>query len=87
MSCKLRVLVVGCGQMGASHARAYRRVEGFEIVGLVSRKPVSRESLSKELGGLPTYDAFDKALAATEPDAVSINTYPVSYTHLTLPTN
>ena len=33
----LRVLVVGCGNMGASHARAYHRMPEFEIVGLVSR--------------------------------------------------
>ena len=48
----------------------------FEIVGLVSRKPESREKLSKELGGLPTYASFDEALRETKPDVVSINTYP-----------
>ena len=37
MSNPLRVLVVGCGNMGASHARAYHRMPEFEIVGLVSR--------------------------------------------------
>jgi len=40
---KLKVLVVGCGNMGTSHARAYHQMDGFEIVGLVSRKPESRE--------------------------------------------
>jgi hypothetical protein len=33
----LRVLVVGCGNMGASHARAFRNMREAEIVGLVSR--------------------------------------------------
>ena len=38
VSARLRVLVAGCGQMGASHARAYQRMPAdFEIVGLVSR--------------------------------------------------
>ena len=38
MPSKLRVLVVGCGHMGTSHARAYHRMkDDFEIVGLVSR--------------------------------------------------
>jgi len=32
----LRVLVVGCGNMGASHAMAYHMLDGFEICGLVS---------------------------------------------------
>ena len=72
----LRVLVVGCGNMGASHARAYYRMPAFEIVGLVSRRPESRSALSAELGGLPTFDDYSGALAATRPDVVSINTYP-----------
>ncbi|MCB0689599.1 MAG: Gfo/Idh/MocA family oxidoreductase [Saprospiraceae bacterium] len=79
MSSKLRVLVVGCGHMGISHARAYHQMEDFEIVGLVSRKPESRNRLSDELGGLPTYDSFEKALTAAKPDVVSINTYPETH--------
>jgi len=74
---RLRVLVVGCGNMGTSHARAYRTLAAdFEIVGLVSRQPASRERLSTELGGLPTFADFENAYAATRPDVVSINTYP-----------
>ncbi|MGB5272883.1 MAG: Gfo/Idh/MocA family oxidoreductase [Flavobacteriaceae bacterium] len=73
---KIKVLVVGCGNMGASHARAYHRLEGFEIVGLVSRKAESREKLSKALGGLPTFGDYYTALKTARPDAVSINTYP-----------
>lgn len=73
---KIKVLVVGCGNMGTSHARAYHQLEGFEIVGLVSRKPESREKLSQELGGYPTFGNYETALERTNPDAVSINTYP-----------
>ena len=73
---KIRVLVVGCGNMGTSHARAYHQMEGFEIVGLVSRKPESREKLSQELGGYPTFGDYESALRESNPDAVSINTYP-----------
>lgn len=73
---KLKTLVVGCGHMGASHARAYSKLDTFEIVGLVSRSPESREKLSAELGGIPTFHDFDSALRETRPDVVSINTYP-----------
>lgn len=73
---KIKVLVVGCGNMGTSHARAYHQMEGFEIVGLVSRKPESREKLSQELGGYPTFGDYETALEQSKPDAVSINTYP-----------
>lgn len=73
---KIKILVVGCGNMGTSHARAYDKLQGFEIAGLVSRKPQSRERLSDELGGLPKFGDFRQALATTKPDAVSISTYP-----------
>jgi len=76
MKNKLSVLVVGCGNMGTSHARAYHKLKEFEIAGLVSRGPASRERLSEELGGLPTFDSFEKALEVTKPDAVCISTYP-----------
>jgi predicted dehydrogenase len=79
MTRPLRVLVAGCGNMGASHARAYHKMPEFEIVGLVSRGPASREALSKELGGLPEFGDYFQALEATRPDVVSINTYPETH--------
>jgi predicted dehydrogenase len=80
---RTRVLVVGCGNMGSSHARAYRAIPGFEICGLVSRKPDSRERLKAELGGRhPTFASFDQAFAETRPDAVSINTFPDTHAEL-----
>ena len=62
--------------MGASHARAYARMPEFEIAGVVSRGPASREKLSRELGGVPAFSDYYRALAETRPDVVSINTYP-----------
>ncbi|HWL16600.1 MAG TPA: Gfo/Idh/MocA family oxidoreductase [Opitutus sp.] len=81
MSSRLRVLVVGCGHMGGSHARAYRAMPGdFEIVGLVSRGPASRQKLNAELGGgLAEFSDFSDALARTQPDAVCISTYPETH--------
>lgn len=73
---KLKVLVVGCGNMGASHATAYHHLEGFEICGIVSRGK-SKEVLNNKLGGgYPLFDEFYTALEATRPDAVCISTYP-----------
>ncbi len=75
----LRVLVAGCGHMGASHARAYHQLPDYQIAGLVSRGADSRERLSRELGGYPTFGDYYEALAATRPDVVSINTYPETH--------
>jgi len=75
----LKVLVVGCGTMGSAHARAYRRLRDFEIVGVVSRGPATRGRLALELGGVAAFADFHEALHSTRPDAVSINTYPETH--------
>ncbi|MBW8640733.1 Gfo/Idh/MocA family oxidoreductase [Hoeflea sp. WL0058] len=72
---KVKVLVVGLGNMGASHASAYHRMDGFEIVGLMSRT-IKSKPIPDELMGYPLFEDYDEALAATKPDAVSINTWP-----------
>ncbi len=79
---KIKVIVVGCGNMGSSHARAYHQLDGFEIAGLVSRTPESRERLSAELGGYPTFSTLGEALAAGKAHAVSVNTYPDTHAAL-----
>ncbi len=82
MKKRIGVIVLGCGNMGSSHARAYHQLEGFEIRGLVSRQPESRERLSRELGGYPTFSSLSKALDQVQADAISINTYPDSHAGL-----
>lgn len=72
---KIKVLVVGCGNMGGSHAAAYHKNDAFEIAGLVSRGN-SNHLLNEKLGAnYPLYSDFDEALRATKPDAVCISTY------------
>jgi predicted dehydrogenase len=72
----LRVLVVGCGNMGASHATAYHTLDGFELVGLVSTGQ-SKHMLNTQLGGgYAVFEDYAEALQRTQPDAVCISTYP-----------
>ncbi|GAA5483193.1 Gfo/Idh/MocA family protein [Haloferula sargassicola] len=73
----IRILCVGAGHMGRSHALAYHRIPGFEVVGIVTRSAESRARLNAELGGgCAEFANFHEALAETKPDAVSISTYP-----------
>jgi len=69
-----RVLVVGLGNMGMSHALAYSRIEGYEIAGLCTRN-IEDLLLPAPLHKAPRFSDFDEALAATKPDVVSINTW------------
>ena len=70
-----RVLVVGLGNMGMSHALAYTRIPGFEVVGVCERRIANRE-LPEALNGAKRFDTFETALAEVKPDVVSINTLP-----------
>ncbi len=72
----IRVLVVGCGNMGASHAKAYHLSQHFQLVGLVS-KGDSKNVLNQQfLNAYPVFDDYEQALKVCKPDAVCISTYP-----------
>lgn len=77
MSKTIKVLCVGAGHMGTSHARAYHAIGAFEICGIVTRSEGSRKALNADLGkDYPEFGDYFEALEASKPDAVSISTYP-----------
>lgn len=73
---KIRVLVVGLGNMGLSHAQSYHSNPGFEIAGLANRSEVK---LPPALQTYPRFGSFEEGLAKTKPDLVSINTLTDSH--------
>jgi predicted dehydrogenase len=72
----LKVLVVGLGNMGLSHARAYKAIDGFEIAGLCDLDIESRVEIAREFPGAPRFLDYARALSELRPDVVSINTWP-----------
>jgi predicted dehydrogenase len=70
-----KVLVVGLGHMGMSHALAYARIPEFEVVGLCTRR-IAEVQVPEPLKSAKRYTAFEQALAELKPDVVSINTLP-----------
>ena len=71
----VRILVIGLGNMGMSHAKAYHALDGYEIVGICARSPIPADKLPDGFANYPQFTDFHTALAETKPDAVSINTY------------
>lgn len=71
----VRILVVGLGNMGLSHAKAYHQLDGYEIVGICARSTIPAEKLPDGFAAYPQFTDYFAALAETKPDAVSINTY------------
>ncbi len=81
---KIKILVVGCGNMGASHAMAYHHHANFEIVGLVSRGSSKVKLQEKLKTNYPLFEDYYQALAISQPDAVCISTYPETHEAYTI---
>ena len=47
MPAKLRVLVVGLGHMGVTHAKAYDHLDGYDLAGLCRRSIARRNDIIK----------------------------------------
>ena len=74
-----RVLVVGLGNMGRSHALAHHHA-GSQIVGLVNRSDVE---LPEELRPYPRFSSFEEGMQ-TGPDFVVIATYTESHADMAI---
>ena len=72
----IRVLVVGLGNMGLSHALAYHNNPAFQIVGLVNR---STPKLPAQLQAYAVTADYAEALARLKPDLVCVATYSDSH--------
>ena len=84
MAAELRVLVIGCGNMGRSHALAFRHLPGVVLCGLTSRG-TSKDDVNRALGsGIALYDEWRIALRESRPDAVCIATYPDTHEEIAL---
>lgn len=80
----LRVLVVGCGNMGAAHSLAYQQLDEFTLCGLVARGD-SKVRLRAQLAtDVPLFEDLQQAIKETQADAVCIATWPDSHEALTL---
>lgn len=80
---RLKVLVIGFGKMGRSHALAYTRIDRCEVVGLCSRS-IHSSSIPDALSGAALYTDFVQALAELKPDIVSVNTLPDTHAQYAL---
>lgn len=64
----IRVLIVGIGNMGRSHALAHHANPGSQIIGIVNP---SGRTLPKDLRSYPSFDSFSDGMT-TQPDLVVI---------------
>ena len=67
----VRVIIVGCGFMGETHAAGYAGNKYAQIAGFVDVVPKARRRLAGKFGG-KAYGSLEEALALEEADAVDI---------------
>ncbi len=80
----LRVLVVGCGNMGAAHSLAYQHLDEFTLCGLVARGDSKNRLKAQLAADIPLFDDLKRAISETQADAVCIATWPDSHEALAL---
>jgi predicted dehydrogenase len=72
----VKILVIGLGNMGKSHALAYHNLDGFEIVGLVDMGEGNKKFNEEVSADYALFTDLGEAIKATSPDAVCVCTYP-----------
>ncbi len=79
----LKVAVVGCGNIGPNHARAYAATGKTELVGVADIVVDKAVAFAEEFGSTP-YDSVGALLAGQSPDVVSVATPPGSHAEIAL---
>ena len=86
----VKVGSVGLGRLGYEHAcNLATQVPGCELAAICDVDEKRVKEVGEELGVPYTYTDFEEMCKNPELDAIVIvsPSFPVSYTHLTLPTN
>ena len=82
----LRVGVIGVGNIGRTHLKAYQELAGeCTIVGLCDIYPAHAEEKKAELGlDVPVFAEYTDLLASVRPDLVSVCTPPNTHASITI---
>jgi len=81
---RIRLGIVGCGVMGARHARIFRNMAGCALVAVADIAPKKANSISARYGIPQTFSSMEEMIGGVELDAVSIVTSDSSHVPLAL---
>lgn len=76
---KLRVGLVGCGQIADAHLQEIRKIECAELVAVCDRQRDLARQAAERFGGPATFDDLDRMLEASRLDVLHVTTPP--HTH------
>src|SRR2546428_462493 len=78
-SAKLKVALVGCGQIADAHLHEIRKCRRAQLVGVCDRHADLAEQASVRFGRPPAFDDLRCMLATVRPDVVHVTTPPHSH--------
>jgi predicted dehydrogenase len=79
----LKVAIVGCGNIGPSHARAYAATGKTELVGVADIVTAKAAAFAQKFGST-AYSSVEELLAEQEPAVVSVATPPGTHAEIAL---
>jgi len=82
MKSKLKVALVGCGQIADGHVSEIAKIDCAEIVAVCDAEPIMAEQLAMRFGITKWYDSYESMLEKERPDVVHICTPPASHATL-----
>lgn len=82
MSDAIRILIVGAGRMGTTHAATFHQTKGVRVAGIVDRDAEAAGRLAGRVGDPPCFGSVEEALKAVAFDAAS-NVTPDAVHHRT----
>jgi predicted dehydrogenase len=81
---RLKVALIGCGQIADAHLQELRRTPGASVVAVCDRHPELARQAAARFGVARTFDSAARMLEASRPDVVHITTPPHTHRSLVL---
>ena len=78
MANKLRVGIIGCGDMSRNHAFGYLRADRYEIVALADPDEEGRQKAIDRTGAKKGYSDYVEMLKTEQPDIAVVATHEMS---------
>lgn len=81
---RMRVAIIGCGQISRAHISALRKMEELEIAAVCDRDKWRAQQIANLAGNVTSYDNFASLLQNEQPDAVHVLTPPATHAELAI---
>src|SRR2546425_12821395 len=80
----IRVGVIGCGEQGSAHLRAYRQIADVDVVAICDTDPARLDQAGQAFGVAGRYPTYGELLAGEQIELISVCTMPATHREITV---